>query len=146
MPLTDMLIDYIGKQGEGAQIWNRAPVLRVALGVQPPHDPYVAPAAWMARHNPARLALRPNVPPVARVEAQTRRELAGPNAQIENLDWNVGRVRQALVDPDWTLTPTLYFFSDHGDMHGSHGQFARPRPGRSALRIPFNRGWAPSTV
>ena len=69
-----------------------------ALTVQPPHNPYVAPAEWMARHTPGALELRPNVPDVPRVVERARRELAGYYAQIENLDWNLGRIREALAE------------------------------------------------
>jgi arylsulfatase A-like enzyme len=134
--LTDLLIDYIRKQGEARKSGEGRPFF-AALSVQPPHDPYVAPEPWMARHNPAQLILRPNVPPVARIEAEARRELAGAYAQIENLDWNVGRVRQALVEAGLDLDTHLIFFSDHGDQHGSHGQFRKTAPWEESLRIPF---------
>ena len=134
--LTDMLIDYIRKQGEARRAGQARPFFAV-LSVQPPHDPYVAPAQWMARHNPARLTLRPNVPPVARVQAQARRDLAGAYAMIENLDWNVGRIRQALVEAGLDLDTHIIFFSDHGDLHGSHGQFRKTAPWEEAIRVPF---------
>jgi arylsulfatase A-like enzyme len=91
----------------------------------------------MARHNPAQLVMRPNVPPIERVQSQARRELAGAYAQIENLDWNVGRVRQALVEAGLDLDTHLLFFSDHGDMHGSHGQFKKTSPWEESVRVPF---------
>ncbi len=134
--LTELLIDYIQKQGEARKKGAASPFFAV-LSVQPPHDPYVSPERWMGRQNPALLDLRPNVPRVPWVEARTRRELAGAYAQIENLDWNVGRVRQALVDAGLDLTTHLIFFSDHGDLHGSHGQFRKTAPWEESLRIPF---------
>jgi arylsulfatase A-like enzyme len=91
----------------------------------------------MARHNPATLALRPNVPDVPRVTAQARRELAGYYAQIENLDWNVGRVVETLCRLDLAEDTYVLFFSDHGDMHGSQGQFRKTAPFEEAVRIPF---------
>jgi arylsulfatase A-like enzyme len=105
--------------------------------VQPPHNPYIAPAEWMARHTPGQVQLRPNVPPVAWVEARARRELAGYYAQIENLDWNVGRVREALAEAGLDAETHLIFFSDHGDNHGSHGQFLKTSPLEESMRIPF---------
>jgi arylsulfatase A-like enzyme len=107
------------------------------LSVQPPHDPYLAPAEWMARHNPASLSLRPNVPRIPRVEEEARRELAGAYAMIENLDWNVGRVRQALAEAGLDRDTHILFFSDHGDMHGSQGQFRKTSPWEEAIRVPF---------
>ncbi len=137
--LSDLLIDYIRRQGEAHQAGGGDPFFAV-LSVQPPHNPYVAPEAWMARHTPGRVALRPNVPPVGWVEARARRELAGAYAQIENLDWNVGRIRQALVDAGLDLNTHIVFFSDHGDLHGSHGQFLKTAPWEEAIRVPFMVG------
>jgi arylsulfatase A-like enzyme len=134
--LTDLMIDYIRRQGEARKSGHARPFF-AALSVQPPHDPYVAPESWMGRHNPATLTLRPNVPPVARIEAEARRELAGAYAQIENLDWNVGRIRQALVEAGLDLDTHIIFFSDHGDQHGSQGQFRKTAPWEESLRIPF---------
>jgi arylsulfatase A-like enzyme len=81
--------------------------------------------------------MRPNVPAIARIEAQARRELAGAYAQIENLDWNVGRVRQALAQAGLDEDTHIIFFSDHGDMHGSHGQLKKTSPWEEAMRVPF---------
>jgi arylsulfatase A-like enzyme len=71
------------------------------------------------------------------VRQTARRELAGYYAQIENLDWNVGRVRQALIEAGISDETHVMFFSDHGDMHGSHGQFRKTCPWDESLRIPF---------
>ncbi|MBS3822123.1 MAG: sulfatase-like hydrolase/transferase, partial [Phycisphaerae bacterium] len=109
-----------------------------ALSVQPPHDPYLAPPEYMERHNPATLQMRPNVPDTtARTRGKARRELAGYYAQIENLDHNVGRVVQTVCERGLGDNTWIIFFSDHGDMHGSHGQFRKMSPYEEALRIPF---------
>ena len=134
--LTDLLIDYIQRRTRAREDGDDKPFFAV-LSVQPPHDPYLAPAQWMARHNPATLAMRPNVPDIPRIQETARRELAGYYAQIENLDWNVGRVRQALFEQGLNEETWLVFFSDHGDMHGSHGQFRKTGPMEESLRIPF---------
>jgi len=114
------------------------------LSVQPPHDPYRAPPEYMARHDPARLVMRPNVPNVPRVMEQARREYAGACAQIENLDWNVGRIREALAKAGVAPHTYILFFSDHGDMHGSHGQFRKMTPYEESLRIPLIVSGGPS--
>ncbi len=109
----------------------------MVLSVQPPHDPYVAPEPWMQRHTPGRVVFRPNVPDIPRIRDQASRELAGYYAMIENLDWNVGRLRAALEEAGLAHNTHLMFFSDHGDLHGSHGQFRRTAPWEESLRIPF---------
>jgi arylsulfatase A-like enzyme len=134
--LTDLLIDFINEKGVEKVAGRERPFFAV-LSVQPPHDPYVAPARWMAAHNPSDLTLRPNVPDATRIQAASRRELAGAYAMIENLDWNVGRVREALTEADLDVDTHIVFFSDHGDLHGSHGQFRKTAPWEEAVRIPF---------
>lgn len=134
--LTDLLIDYIREHRADKAQGKERPFFAI-LSVQPPHNPYLAPAEWMARHRPGAVSLRPNVPPVARIEEQARRDLAGAYAMVENLDWNVGRVRQALVEEELDLDTHLIFFSDHGDMHGSHGQFKKTAPWAESVNVPL---------
>lgn len=134
--LTDLCIRYIRERGAEQAAGTARPFFAV-LSVQPPHDPYVAPAEWMARHTPGAVELRPNVPPIPRVVEQARRELAGYYAMIENLDWNVGRIRTALDEVGLAHTTHIIFFSDHGDLHGSHGQFRKTAPWEEAIRVPF---------
>ena len=75
--LTDLLIDYIKDKGKGVKE-GRDENFFAVLSVQPPHDPYLAPAEWMERHNPGQVTLRPNVPPVARITKQARQTWPGP--------------------------------------------------------------------
>jgi arylsulfatase A-like enzyme len=112
------------------------PVFAV-LSVQPPHNPYTAPAEEMARYSPGRIQLRPNVPDIPRVTERARRDLAGYHAAIERLDHNVGRVRATLDELGLTDDTYLMFFSDHGDLHGSHGQWRKTAPWEESIRIPF---------
>lgn len=108
-----------------------------ALSVQPPHDPYVAPPEYMARKNPARLEMRPNVPDIESVQRTARREYAGYCAMIENWDDNVGRILRALADLKLDFNTHVLVFSDHGDMHGSQGMFRKTNPYEESIRIPF---------
>jgi arylsulfatase A-like enzyme len=134
--LTDLFINYLKDRAQEAAGGRARPFFAV-LSVQPPHDPYVAPPEYMARHKAEAVVLRPNVPDVARVVKQARTEFAGACAQIENLDWNVGRLRAALAETGLDKNTYILFFSDHGDMHGSHGQFRKMTPYEEALRIPL---------
>lgn len=137
--LTDLLIRYIRRQAEARKTGKTKPFF-AALSVQPPHDPYVAPPSWRQRHNGAGLQLRPNVANVAWIQETARRHLTGYYSMIENLDWNLGRVRQALDEAGMTFNTHILFFSDHGDMHGSHGQFKKMTPYEESIRIPFIMG------
>ena len=142
--LTGLFIDHIR---ERARI-NASPAAALpffaVLSVQPPHDPYHAPAEWMGRHTPAEIRLRPNVPPIPAVQDRARRELAGYYAMIENLDWNVGRILRALEETGLRDNTHVLFFSDHGDLHGSHGQFRKTAPWEEAIRVPLIIGGGPS--
>lgn len=129
--LTDLLIEYIQERGGDGHPFF------AALSIQPPHDPYVAPEDWMRRHTPGEIELRPNVPDIPRVVHRARRDLAGYYAMIENLDWNLGRVRAALERNDLAQDTHIVFFSDHGDLHGSHGLFRKTAPWEESIRVPF---------
>lgn len=146
--LTDLLIHYLRQRGDAARLPQAGPPAApteaapffAVLSVQPPHDPFMAPEAWMGRHNAASVELRGNVPPIAAVQARARRNLAGYYAMVENLDWNLGRIRQALHDTGLWENTYIVFFSDHGEMAGSHGQFAKMTPYEEATRVPMVMG------
>ncbi len=134
--LTGLLMAYIRRRAE-ARGSGKAQPFFACLSVQPPHNPYVAPPEYMRCHNPAAIELRPNVPNVRGVMERARRDLAGYYGMIENLDWNIGRVRQALDEAGMAFNTHILFFSDHGDMHGSHGQFRKMTTYEESIRIPF---------
>lgn len=134
--LTDLLVDYLQERGREQKEGEGQPFFAV-MSVQPPHDPYVAPEEWMRRHTPGGVQLRPNVPDVPRVVERARRELAGYYAMVENLDWNIGRIRRTLEEAGLIDNTHIIFFSDHGDMLGSHGQFRKTTPWEEAIRVPF---------
>lgn len=128
--LTDRLIGYLRERQNADQ-----PFFGVC-SITPPHDPYIAPESFLARHDPATITLRPNVPPVPRIIERSRRDLAGYYAAIENLDWNLGRIWAALEELNLKDDTYVCFFSDHGDMHGSHGHFHKSSPWEESIRIP----------
>jgi arylsulfatase A-like enzyme len=131
--LTDLLIAHLREQATS----RPDQPLFAALSVQPPHDPFIAEERWMQRHTPGQLQLRDNVPAIPWVTERARRDLAGYYAMVENLDWNVGRVRAALTELGIADDTYLIFFSDHGEMAGSHGQFAKMSPYEESIAVPF---------
>jgi arylsulfatase A-like enzyme len=134
--LTNLFIQYLQEKGKEQSGGAGKPFFAV-LSVQPPHNPYVAPEEHRNRFNPAHIELRPNVPPIASVQETVRSDLSGYYAMIENLDWNVGRVRAALREAGLDRSTHIVFFSDHGDLHGSHGQYRKTLPYEESIRIPF---------
>lgn len=134
--LTDLLIERLEAESQRMKRGAASPFFAV-LSVQPPHNPYVAPPEFTGRHSPAGVRLRPNVPPVERLRTEARTDLAGYYAQIENLDWNLGRIRSALSRLGLAEDTIIMFFSDHGDMHLSHGMREKSSPWEESIRIPF---------
>ena len=126
--LTDMFIDYITK--------TTKPFFAV-LSVQPPHDPYSSSVESRGKRNHGDIVLRKNVPDIPDLVHTVKNDLIGYYGMIENLDWNVGRIMQALYTNGMDLDTHVIFFSDHGDMHGSHGMFRKTNPFEEAIRIPF---------
>lgn len=135
--LTTLFIDYLHEQGKKRSAGQDDAPFFAVLSVQPPHDPYIAPEAWRGKFTPAQIRLRPNVPAIPQVVEQASRDLAGYYAMIENWDWNVGRIQQALRASGLAEDTHIVFFSDHGDMHGSHGQFRKTTAFEEAIRVPF---------
>ena len=135
--MTDLLIDHLrGHVGDGAEY---QPFFAV-LSVQPPHGPNVTPTNPTypgKRPSPTDVSLRRNVPAIPWVEEKARDLLSGYYGMIENLDYNVGRIRQALIDMGADSETYIVFFSDHGEMAGSHAQFDKRSPHEESLRIPF---------
>jgi arylsulfatase A-like enzyme len=134
--LTDLLIRYIRERAAEQRAGRGAPFF-AACSVQPPHDPYVAPGPNRTQWNAGNLRFRENVPPIRGVREQAARELSGYYGMVENLDFNLGRVMQALQQEGVAFNTHVLFFSDHGDMLGSHGMFRKTNPLEEAIRIPF---------
>jgi len=62
-------------------------------------------------------------------------------AQTANLDWNLGRLMQALDEAGLTEDTILVFTSDHGEMFGAHGRQGKTIFYEEAARIPFLMRW-----
>ena len=128
--LSNLLIRYIKEQPKEKPFF-------AALSVQPPHDPYVAPAEFMQRHTPGADRAAPERPECA-VGDGARAALAGGILRANRkprLEYRAdpardrrGRTRIQHAHP---------FFSDHGDMQGSQGQFKKMTAYEESIRIPF---------
>ena len=134
--MTNLLIRYLKERGEEQKKGQGKPFFAV-LSVQPPHPPYVAPESFMKNYNPQQIELRPNVAHSSAVRERARRDLAGYYAMLENLDWNYGRVISTLEELSLYFNTHVLFFADHGDMHGSHGQYEKTKPYEESIRTPM---------
>lgn len=139
--LTDLFLKHLSSHLHADSGEQRQPFFGV-LSVQPPHDPYLAPDRFHRGRNPASIQFRPNVPDVPWVRERFANDLCGYYAMIENLDWNVGRLRSALRRLDTDRETIVMFFSDHGDCLGAHAQQQKSSPWEESIRIPFIVGQA----
>lgn len=135
--LTTLLLDHLDGHVDGRE--GDQPFFAV-LSVQPPHNPYVPPTnppRGARRIHPSEIRLRRNVPDVPWIRERAALDHAGYYAMVENLDDNVGRIRNALKEMGIDRETYLIFFSDHGDMLWSHAQSGKSSPWEESIRIPF---------
>ncbi len=127
---TEDAISYLRRHARGQKPF----LLMLSWG--PPHNPYeTAPERFRAMYDPAKIKLRPNVPPE---EAEVaRRELAGYYAHCSALDECVGRLWKALRDEEIERDTIFIFTSDHGDMLHSHGEIRKQKPWDESIRVPL---------
>ncbi|MGC9449994.1 MAG: sulfatase family protein [Oceanipulchritudo sp.] len=138
--LTDLFLDHLQAHVRPKETGNGYKPFFACLSVQPPHNPYVPPTNPSypdTGPSPNDIQFRPNVPHADWVRERVALDLAGYYAMIRNLDWNLGRIRKALKDMGIDRETYIIFFSDHGDMLGSHGQREKSSPWEEAVRIPF---------
>jgi len=134
--LTDLMLAYLQRRGREQAEGAGRPFF-AAVSYFAPHDPYIAPARWLRRYRPGDMRLRPNVPDVRGWQAQRRCDLAGYCAMVEQIDHNVGRIVRLLERTGQLARTHVLYFSDHGDMLGSHGLLRKGVPHEEALRIPL---------
>lgn len=108
----------------------------LVLSWGPPHAPYqTAPDVYRERYSADALTLHPNVPPEAETDA--RRDLAGYYAHIAVLDDLIGDLLRTLDETGLADDTIFVFWSDHGDMLGSHAQIKKQKPWEESIRVPL---------
>ena len=142
--LTDLTLGYLSETAlRSGQPWFHV------LSYEAPHPgggngrnrymPFPAPPEYEALFDPGSLQLRGNVP--AAQEPDVRTKLAGYYAMIAQLDHNVGRVLRLLEEAGAKDSTLVVFFSDHGEMLGSHGRFHKQLAYDESVRIPLILRW-----
>ena len=121
-----------------------------------PHDPWTTsnvPAKCCERLRDMQFPLPPNYEdendPHAdrwgRFRAGERQELTEwmrvYYAMTANLDWNIGRLLEAVECLGLSGNTTVVFTSDHGEMFGAHGRRAKNVFYDEAARVPFVVRW-----
>ena len=136
--LTDLAIEYL----EGH---DPATPLYLVLSVEPPHFVCKAPERFH-RFDPEALEVRPNFARLPACfaglepeygEATLRKILANYYACVENLDWNIGRLMEALGRIPGFEDTLVVYIADHGDFVGSHGmRTTKVEEHEESVRIP----------
>ena len=147
---TDMAIRYIREAAK------KSDPFALFLSWGPPHDPWgadnVRPEDAGLFHD-VLLPKRPNYSEKsdpyadnwARLGDDYGKAVAGYQrayyAQTANIDWNVGRLLEAIDREGLTNDVIFVFTSDHGEMFGSHGRRAKYIFYEEAARVPFLVRW-----
>ena len=138
--LTDLALSHLREHVNGNGADGSYQPFFAVLSVQPPHGPMVPPTNPGYRstvpHQSA-IAFRPNVPASARFREQVADDAVGYYGMIENLDFNLGRILTELKTMGIDRETYVVFFSDHGDLLGSHGFQGNSLPWEECIRIPF---------
>jgi arylsulfatase A-like enzyme len=122
----------------------------------PPHDPWDdsnVPPEYLGLYRNITLPKRPNYSEVSDPYADNWAKLP-PNypkmidawqrtyyAQSANIDWNVGRMVDAVEQLGLAGDTIFVFSSDHGEMFGAHGRRAKYIFYEEAARVPFLMRW-----
>ena len=102
----------------------------------PPHFPLdSAPREYQQHYEGREIALRPNVPPELRKQAQDR--LRGYYAHIAALDDALRIVLDSIRDSGAERDTVFVFTSDHGEMAKSQGLDTKLHPFDESIRVPF---------
>lgn len=99
-----------------------------------PHAPFTPPQEATS-YDPAKLQLRPNVPPAA--EASARRDLAGYYGLCSAVDRNIGLLLGQIEEQGSNEDTIVVFTSDHGITLWSHGVDEIDAPYEESARIPL---------
>ncbi|MCY4526110.1 MAG: sulfatase-like hydrolase/transferase, partial [Anaerolineaceae bacterium] len=127
---------------------QRGPFLCIS-GFYSPHAPWIVPQRWLDLYDRQSLAL-PEFPP----EVEARREAAGFTdkwlrtarhgyyAMVSEVDWQVGRILQALEESGAAENTIVILTSDHGDWLGENLRLGKGYPGPDAVsRVPLLVRW-----
>lgn len=141
--LFDLTLDYL-------HTIDRDKPFACVLSVEPPHFPLEAPDTNMARWQDRDVTLPPNyrfkdsVPGNGRQiddtsDADMIRQRKTYYAMIENLDENVGRLRQFLHDEGLAENTIIVVIADHGQMDGAHNLRAtrKSEPYEESIGVPL---------
>jgi uncharacterized sulfatase len=127
---TDMAIDFIKHHTDNQPF-------ALFMSWNPPHNPYVAPEKNLELYTERTIPDRPNVVPDERYRKRLRSYLAA----VSSCDDHFGRLMSFLEKEGLSENSILVFTSDHGEMMGSHGRYAKSIWYEESIGIPFIIRW-----
>ena len=146
---TDMALDFIEGRAESEKPF----FLMVSYGT--PHDPWVqsnVPKKYYDMFRDVKFEVPPNysseMDPYgdgwSNIEKSPERLdewMRNYYAMTANLDWNVGRILDAVDKSELGQDTIVVFTSDHGEMFGGHGRMKKNIFYEEAARVPFLMRW-----
>jgi arylsulfatase A-like enzyme len=146
---TDLALDFLARSAADA-----APFfLMVSYGT--PHDPWVrsnVPAQFYDMYRDVKFQVPPNyndeMDPygddwsnIEKSPEKIDEWMRNYYAMTANLDWNIGRLLEAVDRAGLAEDTLVVFTSDHGEMFGGHGRMKKNIFYEEAARIPFLMRW-----
>ena len=146
---TDMALGFISEKGKG----DKPFFLMVSYGT--PHDPWVksnVPQKYYDMFKDVTFEMPPNYSDemdpygdgwsnVKKSPQQLDEWMRNYYAMTANLDWNVGRIIEAVDRAGLGEDTLIVFSSDHGEMFGGHGRMKKNIFYEEAARVPFLMRW-----
>jgi arylsulfatase A-like enzyme len=121
---TELALQYMMEHKDG-------PPFCLFLSWGPPHDPYIAPEKFKKIYDSDKIRLRENV------FIANKNIIANYYAAITSLDWNMGRLMEAMDKMGIADNTIVVFTSDHGDMLFSLQLFQKQWPYEESISVPF---------
>lgn len=128
--LTDLTLDFIKDQTSDKPWFH-------VVSIEPPHGPNTPPEAYSEPFKDHTFTYRDNVPEGFFDDPKNKKDLIGYYGQIKNVDHNIGRILAALEAEDQLDKTIIMYFSDHGDLMGSHGRRNKSLPYSESSQIPL---------
>ena len=127
---TDVAIEFLQDSAE------RGDPFCLFLSWAPPHCPYdQVPGRFRGLYDAEHLAVRKNA------VSPDMEKVAGYYAHISALDWNFGRLLDALDALEMVDDTLVIFTSDHGDMLYSQNRGWKCKPWHESVIVPFIARW-----
>jgi arylsulfatase A-like enzyme len=134
---------------------DRAKPFVCSVAFTSPHDPRTAPARFAAMYPPERMKLPANCLPqhpfdngdmkvrdellagFPRTEAEIRRHLADYYAMVSEVDFQIGRILDALERTGEAANTYIVFAGDNGLAVGQHGLMGKQNLYEHSVRVPL---------